>query len=117
MTDDTVMTEAEIEEFRRRYQTMSPLEAKLELLLRQSVRLGYVGKESLGLQRLFNTIDAFIAGTRDGWDNCSSARTASNKAIEMQMYKVTFHAPAVGQIVDLGEVVGVCAFPGLCETL
>ena len=66
---------------------MTPLEAKLELL-RQSVRLGYVGKESLGLQRLFNTIDAFIAGARTQWDtentciwpisaNCSSAVSAT----------------------------------------
>jgi hypothetical protein len=46
---------------------MSPLEAKLELL-RQTVRLGYVGEESLGLQRLFNTIDAYIIGTRKDWD-------------------------------------------------
>jgi hypothetical protein len=45
---------------------MGPLEAKLELL-RQSIRLGYVGKESAGLQRLFNTIDAFISSERTGW--------------------------------------------------
>ena len=85
MTDND-MSEAEREDFRRRYERMSPLEAKLELL-RQSIRLGYVGEESLGLQRLFNTIDAYIAGTRGDWDkaslvtfeSCSFAPTTSRR--------------------------------------
>jgi hypothetical protein len=40
---------------------MSPQEAKLELQ-RQAVRLGYVGEKGRGLQRIFNTLDRFIAG-------------------------------------------------------
>jgi hypothetical protein len=40
---------------------MSPQEAKLELQ-RQAERLGYVGEKGRGLQRLFATIDAVIAG-------------------------------------------------------
>ena len=41
---------------------MTPQEAKLELQ-RQAERLGYVGEKGRGLQRLFNTLDAFIDGT------------------------------------------------------
>jgi hypothetical protein len=47
--------------------TMKPLEAKVELL-RQAVRLGYVGAKGDGLQRLFNTMDAFIDGKPMQWD-------------------------------------------------
>jgi hypothetical protein len=47
--------------------TMKPLEAKVELL-RQAVRLGYVGAKGAGMQTLFNTIDAFIDGKPMQWD-------------------------------------------------
>ena len=46
---------------------MSPQEAKLELQ-RQAERLGYVGEKGRGLQRIFATLDAFIAGDHYGPD-------------------------------------------------
>jgi hypothetical protein len=45
---------------------MSPEAAKLELQ-RQAMRHGYVSEKGRGLQRLFNTIDAFIDGTAREW--------------------------------------------------
>jgi hypothetical protein len=84
MTDDT-MSEEETKEVQRRYANMSPLEAKLELL-RQSIRLGYIGKESVGLQRLFNTIDAFIAGTRTGWDENNTSIVGYIRELQQRPY-------------------------------